>query len=245
MTAAKRLIVTADGLGTGDAANRGAIEAHRRGIVTSASFTVNGPAAAAVPPLAQDVPGLGIGLNLTFAGAPALLAPARIPTLADAEGQLPRTVQEIERARPDDLLAEARAQLRRFRELLGRDPTHLDARDRAQRHPGVLETVLVLAWETGFPVRNASRDVHERLRREGIRTTDQVAAEFDGEAATLEALVNLLSALPLGTAELTCRPTLGEGPGPAGPGSLHALTHRDARQALQAAGVRLIHFGEL
>lgn len=245
MTAAKRLIVTADDLGTNDAVNRGVVEAHRRGIVTSASFTVNGEAAAAVPPLAQNAPGLGIGLQLTFNGAPALLPPDRIPTLADGDGQLPRTVQEIERARPDELLAEARAQLRRFREMLGREPTHLDARDGAHRHPGVLETVLVLAWETGFPVRNASRDVHERLRREGIRTTDQVAAEFGGEAATLEALVNLLSALPLGTAELSCRPALGEGPGPTGPGALHALTHRDARQALQAAGVRLIHFGEL
>ena len=222
MSAVKRLIVNADDLGASDAVNRGVAEGHRRGIVTSATLAVNGSAAAAVPALAQNAPGLGIGLGLAF------------------------SAEALERARPDELLAEARAQLRRFRELIGRDPTHLGVGDQAHRNSGAFEALLVLAWETGFPVRNASRDVHVRLRREGLRTTDQATAEFQGEAATLDALVKLIGELPFGTTELMCRPTLGEAAGdPAGRAALDALTHREARQTLQAAGVRLIHFGDL
>ncbi|HVR71870.1 MAG TPA: ChbG/HpnK family deacetylase [Vicinamibacteria bacterium] len=252
MNGAKRLIVNADDLGRSPAVTRGALEAHRRGIVTSASLSVNLPAAAEVPALAEAVPGLGIGLHLTFTGGPPVLQPERLPTLADFQGRLPGTLESLDAARPEELMAEARAQLRRFRELMGRDPTHLDSRQHAHRRPAVLETLLTLAWETGLPVRNASRDVQERLRREGIPTTDQVTVEFHGDGATLEALVTLLGGVPPGTTELMCRPSLGDEQGAAdGPapiprgGALDALTHREARQILQAAGVRLIHFGGL
>jgi predicted glycoside hydrolase/deacetylase ChbG (UPF0249 family) len=251
MSAAKRLIVNADDLGRSPAVNRGVIEAHRRGIVTSASLCVNFAAASEVPPLVQDLPGLGVGMHLTFTGAPPVLPPERIPTFADFQGRLPDSLDGLQSVRPDELMAEARAQLRRFRELLGRDPTHLDTRQHAHRRSVVLEAVLTLAWETGLPVRNDSRDVYERLRREGIRCTDHVAAEFHGEGATLDALVTLLGGLPLGTTELVVRPSLGEETSDGGTtpapraGALDALTHREARQILQAAGVRLIHFGDL
>jgi predicted glycoside hydrolase/deacetylase ChbG (UPF0249 family) len=204
-----------------------------------------------VPGLAQDAPGLGVGLQVTFTGGPPVLPPERIPTFVDFHGRLPATPEGIDNARPEEILAEARAQLRRFRELMGREPTHLDSRHHAHRRPAALEAMLTLAWETGLPVRNASRNVHERLRREGIRTTDQVMAEFHGAGATLEALLMLLGGLPVGTTELMCRPTLGDEPvaaesagAPRG-GGVDALTHREARQTVQAAGVRLIHFGDL
>jgi len=252
VSGAKRLIVNADDLGRSHGANRGTLEAHRRGIVTSASLSVNFPAAAEAAGLAQDVPGLGIGLHLTFTGGPPVLPPERLPTLLDFQGRLPGAPESLDAVRPDELMAEARAQLRRFRELMGREPTHLDSRQHAHRRPAVLETLLILAWETGLPVSNASREVHERLRRENIRTTDHLTAEFHGDAATLEALVALLGGLPLGTTEMTCRPSLGDeqGAADAAPvvprgGALDALTHREARQILQAAGVRLIHFGDL
>jgi predicted glycoside hydrolase/deacetylase ChbG (UPF0249 family) len=251
MTGAKRLIVNADDLGRSAGMNRGVLEAHRRGIVTSASLSVNFPAAAEVPTLAQDAVGLGLGLHLTFTGGPPVLPPEKIETLVDFQGRLPHAPDGLDDARPEEIVAEARAQLRRFRELMGRPPTHLDTRQHAHRHPAVLEVVVMLAWETGLPVRNASPEVHERLRREGIRCTDQVTIEFHGDGANLESLVTLLGGLPLGTTELMCRPALGdeqaaaEGAAPPRGGAVDALTHREARQILQAAGVRLIHFGEL
>jgi predicted glycoside hydrolase/deacetylase ChbG (UPF0249 family) len=251
VSGAKRLIVNADDFGFSPGANRGTLEAHRRGIVTSASLSVNFPAAAEAAALAQDAAGLGIGLHLTFTGGPPVSPPDRLTTLLDFQGRLPGAPESLEAGRPEELMAEARAQLRRFRELMGREPTHLDTRHHAHRRPAVLETLLTLAWETGLPVRNVSRDVHERLRRENVRTTDHVTAEFHGDGATLDALVTFLGGLPLGTTELMCRPSLGDEqaaadapPVPRG-GALDALTHREARQIVQAAGVRLIHFGEL
>ena len=158
------------------------------------------------------------------------------------------------RAGPDELLAEARAQLRRFRELMGRDPTHLDTRQHAHRAVrGARSACSTLAWETGLPVRNASRDVHERLRREGIRSTDQVTSRSStARPPRSRRCVTLLGGLPLGTTELMCRPVAGRGARPSerlrrcrATRALDALTHREARQILQAAGVRLIHFGDL
>jgi predicted glycoside hydrolase/deacetylase ChbG (UPF0249 family) len=248
----KRLIVNADGLGRSAAINRGVVEANLRGILTSASLAVIHPAASEAAVLAQDTPGLGIGLQLAFTGTVPVLPPERVPSLVDFQGRLPSNPDGLQEAKAEDLLAEARAQLRRFRELMRREPTHFDTHQHAHRRPDVLEAVLTLAWETGLPVRRASADVHQRLQREGIRTTDHFVDDFHGESATLERLVMLLSDLAPGTTEMTCQPAmvdeqqrLAEGDAAARGRAFDALVHREARQTLQAAGVRLIRFGDL
>lgn len=204
----KRVIVSADDLGGSEGTNRAIAEAHRRGIVTSASLRVGAPAARAVPALATENPGLGIGLHLDLTdGAPILV------------------------------LAEARSQLRRFRELMGRDPTHLDSHRHAHRQwPAVLEAVVTLAWETGLPVRGDSPAVTDRLRGEGLRTTDRCVEGFPGVAAAEEDLVRTLESASDGTTEVVCH---------AQPAEVEALTSHAARQTIQHSGLRLIHFGQL
>src|SRR3712207_7572277 len=58
------LIVNADDFGRSFGVNRGIIEAHENGIVTSASLMVRWPAAAAAAAYAKERPGLGLGLHL-------------------------------------------------------------------------------------------------------------------------------------------------------------------------------------
>ena len=58
-----RLIVNADDLGYTEGVNRGIVEAHRRGIVTSTSLMVDHPAAAHGVELTAEEPRLGIGLH--------------------------------------------------------------------------------------------------------------------------------------------------------------------------------------
>jgi predicted glycoside hydrolase/deacetylase ChbG (UPF0249 family) len=228
------------------------VEAHRRGIVTSATLLVNAPAAEEAAAVARENPGLGIGLHLAFTGLRSTLGLRAIPSLLTVEGVLPPGPEGLTRARPEHVLLEARAQLRRFREILGRPPTHFDCHHHAHRLPVVLEAVLVLAWETGLPVRGASPEVGAQLRREGIPTTDRFCEDFFGPGATVEALARIIAGVGPGTTELMCHPgvvddLLRQGSSYAEPraAELVALTSAEARQTLQATGVKLADFTAL
>src|SRR2546430_1612624 len=71
MTApAKLLIVTADDFGISRGVNRGIVEAHRAGILTSTSLMVNRPAAEQAADVGRACPDLSIGLHLELDAAP-------------------------------------------------------------------------------------------------------------------------------------------------------------------------------
>lgn len=249
---AKRLIVNADDFGRTSGINRGIVTAHRQGIVTSATLMVAYAPAAEAAALAWDHPGLGVGLHVALTGGPPVLPPERIPSLVDSAGLLPAKPEGLGRARPAEVLAEARAQLRRFREIVKRDPTHFDSHHHSHRTPAVLEALLTLAWETGLPVRCASPDMRERLRRENVRTTDAFVEDFFDQQVLLETLLRIVDEVRVGTTELMCHPAVVDDDlrGSSGYAEMRAkelelLTHREVRQAMQAMGIKLIHFGEL
>ena len=252
MTPGKRVIVNADDLGRTAGVNRGIVEAHRRGIVTSASLMVGFPAAADAVSLAKENPELGVGLHVTFTDGVPALSPEQLPSLVDEQGRFHLRDASLESVPPAQLLEEARAQLKRFRKLLGRDPTHFDSHHHAHRSPVVREAILTLAWETGLPVRQGSAELKRELDREGIPTTDGFVEQFHGEGATLESMLAILFAVPSGTTEVICHPGHADDELRAGSSyaddrrrELDVLVHREVRQAIQAVGIKLIHFGEL
>src|SRR5215510_1184385 len=63
---ARFLIVNADDFGQSPGVNRGIIEAHERGIVTSASLMVRWPAAAQAAVYSRKHPELGLGIHFDF-----------------------------------------------------------------------------------------------------------------------------------------------------------------------------------
>jgi predicted glycoside hydrolase/deacetylase ChbG (UPF0249 family) len=246
----KRLIVNADDFGRTPGVNRGVAEAHDRGIVTSASLMVTHPAAGEAAALAKERPNLGVGLHLALTGGPPALPAARVRSLVQAGGRLPAKPEALAAASPSEVLAETRAQARRFRELMGRAPTHFDSHHHVHRLPAVLEALLTLSWETGLPVRSPSPEVRERLRQEGLPTSDAFVDAFHGEGATLENLVRLLGKIEDGTTELMCHPAQideelrsASSYVDARAAELAALTHLDARATLQACGVQLVNYG--
>jgi predicted glycoside hydrolase/deacetylase ChbG (UPF0249 family) len=185
-------------------------------------------------------------------GVPAL-PPEHLRSVVDAKGQLPAKPAALAAADPAEILAEARAQLKRFREIMGRDPTHFDSHHHSHREvPAVFEAILTLAWETGLPVRNASPAMAERLRREGVPTPDNFVEDFYADGATLNDLIGIVEDLPVGTSEIMCHPAvvddeLRSSSGYAEPRTreLEILTDDGVRRAVQRSGVRLIHFGQL
>ena len=125
------LIVTADDFGLSHGVNRGIVEAHREGILTSTSLMVHRPAAEQAAALARECPALSVGLHLELdpGGAP------DVPT-------------QLERQRE------------RFTELVGAPPTHVDSHHDVHKNPRVLPHVQAWAERIGVPVRGGSRVRH-------------------------------------------------------------------------------------
>jgi len=123
----KVLIVTADDFGISRGVNRGIVEAHREGILTSTSLMVGRPASVEAADVGRACPALSIGLHLE-------LDPAGAP---DIRTQLDR-------------------QLGRFTDLVGAPPTHLDSHHDVHRDPRVLPYVRAWADRLGVLVRGSS-----------------------------------------------------------------------------------------
>jgi len=247
---AKVLIVNADDLGRTPGINSGIFEAHRNGLVTSATLMVGFPAAEEAAAQLDAHPDLGIGLHVALTGSPPVLPPARLPSLTDASGRFRSRPEELGRPEPEEVMAEARTQFGRFLELTGRLPTHLDSHHHSHRNPIVCDALVALAREHDLPIRNASPEVGERLRREGVATTDFFVERFFGEEARLDFLIEILGGIRTGVTEIMCHPAhvdkeLRETSSYAEEreGELEVLTHPDAMRAVQELGLRLAHFG--
>ena len=184
---AKVAIVHVDDLGMCHAANQGGFEALRRGPATCGSLMVPCPWFAEAAAMARDEPTLDLGVHLTLnaewdhyrwrpvAGA------AAVPTLVDDEGYLPRTSAEVgERASPDDVRTELRAQIETALRA-GVDVTHLDSHMGTVFFPQFVPIYRELAAEYRLPVFVVHPD-EATLARQGMA----------GFAALLEPLVEAL-----------------------------------------------------
>lgn len=203
-----RLIVNADDLGRTRGINRGIFEAHQRGIVTSATLMVNYEAAGEVAAMHAKTPQLGIGLHLALTGGRPTLPASELPSLVDGAGWLPAKPDGLSAIDPAEVSAEARAQLARFRQLMGGDPTHFDSHHHAHRHPAVCAALIELARECQRPVRASTAAVRSTLDAAGVSTTDAFVDDFFDSRATGAVLFEILGALERGTTELMCHPAM-------------------------------------
>ena len=246
----KRLIVNADEFGRTAGVNAGVLDGHRQGIVTSASLMVTGSAAAQAAELAKETPQLGVGLHVVLADGVPASSIVDAPALVDRRGLLPADLAALAVVPAEQILEETRAQYRRFRQLMGRLPTHLDTRGNAHSLRPVFEALVTLAWETGLPVRGASAAMRSRLRQEDIRTTDEFVDREAGLGAAVSGLLGELTRLAAGTTELRClpaRPDEAQRAAAAGSGErdLALLTDPEVRASVSTLGIRLLHFGQL
>ena len=85
----KSVTFSADDFGLTEAVNAGIDRAHREGVLQAASLMVGAPAAADAVRIARANPALRVGLHLVVIEGPAVLPPADIPALVDADGQFP------------------------------------------------------------------------------------------------------------------------------------------------------------
>lgn len=204
----KRLIVNADDFGRSPGINRGILESHLRGIVTSTTVMINYPDAAPGLELAQtEAPRLGIGLHLTLTAGRPVSAPERVRSLLDDDGHfvhISAWPKQMERFDPEHLQREVAAQVDRFVSLTGRPPDHLDSHHHAAYlHPASLRAMLEIAAGYGIPMRAGLPDLRP----------DRAAAAL----ADLLPGFDTATALPLVERLLT---VIAEGPAPFWPARL-------------------------
>jgi len=130
----KYLIFNADDFGASTGVNRGILDTHVRGVITSASLMVTGRAVTEAVAMSRDHPALAVGLHWDVCGED-----ERAFDLNDR-----RAVAE-----------EFDSQLKRFQDLLGRMPTHVDSHRHA--HQEVMATFRELVAPLGVPLRGDGR----------------------------------------------------------------------------------------
>ena len=232
----RQLVVNADDFGISLGVNRGIVEAHRRGLVTSASLMPNLAAAEDALAQAAECPSLGLGLHLTLTAGQPLSPPDAIPTLVDRSGRF-RVLGDmlarlsLGRVRRVDLEREMEAQITWLLERRVK-LDHLDAHHHVHVHPGIAELTLGLAARYGIPYVRcpdeglswpAPREAHTRdlvraatlwlfARRLRSRLPRRVRAACHfrgivlGSGFASSALLRTLSRLPSGLSELMTHP---------------------------------------
>jgi chitin disaccharide deacetylase len=228
----KSLIVNADDFGYSRGVNRGIVEAHEHGIVTSASLMVDQPAAEEAAGYSRNRPELSLGLHFEL--------PA---------WRIRRAIWGVSR-RHDDRLARAVAtelgrQLERFRRLAGSDPTHLDSHKHRHREEPLRSVFLEAAGELNVPLRHFDP---------AVRFCGNFYGQIDNgrpnpEAIAPGALVELLEELEAGVTELCCHPGHTDGLKAwyreERVQEVRALCDQRVRAAIERLGIRLISFHEL
>src|SRR4029077_2298949 len=206
--AVKRLIVNADDFGRSAGVNLGIVRAHREGIVTSTTLMTNAPGTVHAATLAATTPGLAIGVHLVVTYERPLLNPSRIRSLVREDGSFWRPSELLARSIDRrEALMEYRAQFARARELIGREPTHIDTHHWVHDHPALSWAVCELARETGAAARTHTPEQRDEYRAKGVRTPDHFTREFQhpGHIEVAD-LLALLSRLEDGFTELMCHP---------------------------------------
>jgi len=159
----KNLIVNADDLGWTEGVNRGIAEAHRNGIVTSASLLANGAAFTGGVELVLENPRLSVGVHLNLSDGAPVAGRQAVPSLVAETGELvggPESwlLKIAMRGLPvEQVEMEWQAQIQKVRDA-GLAVTHLDGHKHVHMLPGLFEIALRLAKRHGI---GAIRVSHE------------------------------------------------------------------------------------
>lgn len=176
----KICIVNGDDFGASPGVNRGIIEAHVSGILTSASIMINMPGAEEAVNLSTEHPDLSVGLHVNFTN----------------EGDPVIDITNIDAAQ-----AELNRQYQLFVDLMGRPPSHIDSHHNIHRMPELSPLFLTLAEEQNLFLRE-----HSPVRYYSS-FYGQWEGESHPEHIGSDQLINVLETeIQPGFTELACHP---------------------------------------
>jgi predicted glycoside hydrolase/deacetylase ChbG (UPF0249 family) len=184
------LIVNADDFGQSPGVNRGIMEAHAHGIVTSASLMVRWPAATEAAAYARQHPEFSLGLHVDLA------------EWACRDGDWFALYKVV---RADDAAAiaeETTRQLAAFRNLTGHDPTHVDSHQHIHREEPAHTVIAAVAQKLGVPLRHYD----PRIQYCGSFYGQTPKGRPCPETLDVDNLIQIIRELPSGITELACHP---------------------------------------
>ncbi|MEO6723985.1 MAG: hopanoid biosynthesis-associated protein HpnK [Blastocatellia bacterium] len=150
------LIINGDDFGYSEAVNRAIIQAHREGVLTSASLMVNERSAAEAVAMAKANPSLAVGLHLVLVLGRAALPHSEIPHITDAAGNFTNSSFNaginyyFKPSARRELRREMRGQFEAFA-ATGLRFSHVDGHTHLHQHPVVFDELIRLCEE--FDVR--------------------------------------------------------------------------------------------
>ncbi|MGB7582654.1 MAG: ChbG/HpnK family deacetylase [Sedimentisphaerales bacterium] len=152
----RRLIINADDFGFCESVNKGIVEAHTKGVLTSTTIMANMPAAEQAVELAKNLPTLGLGVHLNLTAGKPLCRDNTVKLILDSQGCFAlspgkltlaslitgkvRTAIETELASQIQWLIDK-----------GIKPTHLDSHKHIHSFPSIFPIVCRLAKRFSIP----------------------------------------------------------------------------------------------
>jgi len=244
-----KLIVNADDFGYSKGVNLGILEAHRNGVVTSATMMVNMPGYEHAVQLAKENPKLGVGVHLVLTGGKAVHP--QVPSLTDDTGAFLRGRQRLSDASPEEIEREFTAQIERFLQS-GLPLSHLDSHHHVHAHELVLPIVLQLADRYQVPIRNPWTLAEGGYKQE-IITTEGFSHRFYGDQLSIDLFSEIVEELSgCATAEVMTHPAYLDEEVLAGSSyhlprtkELQILTSSQIREYMVEKGVELVTFHDI
>ncbi|HEV8375764.1 MAG TPA: ChbG/HpnK family deacetylase [Candidatus Polarisedimenticolia bacterium] len=233
----RRVIINADEMGIDEPRSHGILEAHEKGVVTSASLMANSPHLESLGTRLKEHPRLGVGVHLNLTeGSPILSHPR---TLSDRQGRFFEKTEARRRLMEgrldlEEIRSEFDLQIRRIKDA-GIEPSHLDSLHHIHVYPGVMAAACWAAKRHGIQKVRLPREpvpvpgsvapqvywevvryqglvskAAEVLFAEGLKTSDHFRGIAVSGGVHFDRFVDLLARLPEGTTEVMVRPGLRE-----------------------------------
>ncbi len=155
----RRLIVNADDFGFTSGVNRGIVEGHSHGVITSSTLMATGPVFAQAAQLAKTLPNLSVGCHVVLTDGQPVLDPAQLPSLTAGahfrDGMKTFAARAIGgRMAAGEITAETAAQIRKLQSA-GIAVSHIDTHKHTHLFPKILRPLLRAAADCGVrAVRN-------------------------------------------------------------------------------------------
>lgn len=266
----RRLIVNADDFGASTSINRAVIEAHQRGILTTASLMVNGGACEEAVQLARENPKLGVGLHVSLAFGKSALPHSEIPNLVDRDGNFSTNPVAagmryfFDRRCREQIAREVAAQFEKFK-ATGLRMDHVNGHLHFHLHPTVFRAVFAHPFDairltrepfwinariaSGRWFYRISHAIifkllswhHEKIiDLADVSHTHRVFGLLEHGLVDAGYLKRLLPLLPPGDSELYSHPSLDEFKH-----EFEALVDPEVRAMIEREGIQLIRYSDL
>ncbi|MGC8560022.1 MAG: carbohydrate deacetylase [Phycisphaerae bacterium] len=232
-TSHRSLIVNADDFGISSGTNLGIIRAHRYGVVTSASLMVLRPAARDAASYAADDSHLSVGLHVEL-GEWNFAQKQWRPVHASVNPRDAASVGE-----------ELHRQLKMFKELMGRPPTHLDSHQHVHMSAEMLPVFRSVAADLGVVLRSCHPAVQYRGAFFGADENMAPRPDLVSSAN----LIRSIEQIPVGITEFGVHPgldmALDSEYRDVRPAEVQALCAPEVRKMIDDSGIILTSFAQI